>query len=147
MKRRINQTLTFVFASLMILASCSKKDHQPANDAKSLLTAHTWQVEEASYTESGQKYVTYKKGAANNDDDYSKVRQTYKADGSVVWVDQSGDSGSDGRYELLNNNQQIKLIYGGTVLTCDIVQLTATTFSYKIPIQDGFAQFIFSPVQ
>ncbi|RXK86899.1 hypothetical protein [Filimonas effusa] len=140
-----------VIASLIAaLTSCNSKDKEvttPQSDVKKRLTAKTWQVKEVTEWESGAKTVVYKRGAANNEDDYAAVRQLFKDDGTVVYTDQDGETGTGGRYELLENGTVLKLgmpEFGISVVVY-AVKVTDGEFSYRLDTEDGYVLFIFEP--
>lgn len=149
MKQIIRITAAFLLASLFAV-SCKKEDIKPipAPTVKDLLTARAWQMEEVTDNH-GTPQVLYKRGAANNEDDYSLVRQSFKADGSIIYVDQFGDRGSNGTYELVDNNTKIRLGMAGNNFSvlAESLNVSATRFSYRLVDQDGYVQFTFSPAQ
>jgi hypothetical protein len=134
------------------MASCHSKDKEvtpPVTDVKTLLTAKTWQVNEVNEWDGTSKTVYYKRGAANNEEDYSAVRQQYRADGSIVYTDQEGETGTDGRYELLENNTRLKLSMPdmGRSVTVNTLKVTNGEFSYRLATEAGYVQFTFEPAQ
>lgn len=149
MKGIIRMTTAFFLASLFVV-SCKKDDVKPvpAPTAKDLLTAKTWQMEEVTDNH-GTPQVVYKKGAANNEEDYSLVRQAFKADGTITYIDQFGDAGTNGTYELLENNTRIRLGMTGSSLSvvAQSLNVSASRFSYHLVDGAGYVQFTFSPVQ
>lgn len=144
--------LAFAVILAVTTVSCRSKDKEvtpPLTDIKTLLIAKTWQVNEVSEWDGTVKTVYYKRGAANNEDDYSAVRQQYKADGSIVYTDQDGETGSDGRYELLENNTRLKLSMPemGLSITVNALKVTNGEFSYQLGTPTGYVQFTFVPAQ
>ena len=129
-------------------ASCKKDDVQkPASQVQHYLTAKTWQVEEITENY-GTPKVLYKRGSPTNEDDHSLVRQTFKKDGTVVYVDQFGNSGSDGHYQLLDNDTKIKLSvdsFGGMMAIGHNLQVSANQFSYRLIDEEGYIQYTFTP--
>ena len=148
MKRIIQLASTLLFATI-IFASCNKEElEKPVPEVVIQLTAKTWQVEEV-VDNHGTAKVLYKKGAPNNEDDHSLVRQTLRRDGSIAYVDQFGNSGTDGRYQLLENNTKIKLSVegmGGLSTIAQNLQVSANQFSYRLVDEHGYTQFTFTPV-
>ena len=141
------------FISLAVLVfgftSCKKEDVQKESAAKKALTAHTWQMENVTAYTSGLPSVSYQRGAANNEDDFSLVRQTYTSNGTITYLDQFGDSGTNGTYTLLNNDTQIRLGLSsmGWSVTGENLKLASTEFSYTLKHGDGDStRFIFSPL-
>lgn len=145
--------IPFVTAFIMSLVlfsttSCDKEDNLRQEPMEvQLLTAKTWQMEEVVSVEPGnQPYVTYKRGAADNEDDFSLIRQTFKKDGSITYIGQEGESGSNGRYQLLGNNM-LSLGLGGIPIIVEQVIIRENSFSYRLVHGGGYTQFTFSPVQ
>jgi hypothetical protein len=133
----------------MIGISSCKKDDVPAKESivKNNLMAHTWQMEKVIEYTSGNSTVSYQRGAADNQEDYSMIRQTYKADGSITYIDQGGESGTDGIYELLNNETRIRigLASMGLSVIGNNLKVDHSSFGYTINTADGDStRFIFS---
>jgi hypothetical protein len=133
----------------MIGFSSCKKDDVPAKASivKNNLMAHTWQMEKVIEYTSGNSTVSYQRGAADNQEDYSMIRQTYKADGSITYIDQGGESGTDGIYELLNNDTRIRigLASMGLSVIGNNLKVDHSSFGYTINTADGDStRFIFS---
>lgn len=133
---------------LLALPSC-KKDDVPARESivKKDLMAHTWQMEKVIQYASANPTISYQRGAVNNEDDYSMVRQTYKADGTIAYVDQFGETGTNGNYELLNNDTKIKIGLSsmGLFVIGDNLKVDNASFGYTIKSMDGDStRFIFS---
>lgn len=141
-------TALILSVALFSTTSCDKEDDiRPAPLEVQLLTAKTWQIEEvAEVNKAGAARITYKKGVANNEDDFSLVRQTFQKNGSITYVDQFGEAGSDGRYQLLKNNM-LRLSVGLLTTIVEQVVIRENSFSYRLTHEDGYTQFTFSPVQ
>ncbi|HYH15262.1 MAG TPA: hypothetical protein VD794_08580 [Flavisolibacter sp.] len=133
---------------LFSTTSCDKEDdikQEPL--AVQLLTAKAWQIEEVVSVEGDNTpHVTYKRGATDNEDDFSLVRQNFKKDGSITYIDQEGDSGSNGRYQLMANNM-MRLSVDGLSTIVENVIIRENSFSYRLVHGEGYTQFTFSPVQ
>lgn len=138
----------FLSAVLFSATSCNKDEDLKQEPIEvQLLTAKTWQMEEVADVINGSTpHVTYKRGATNNEDDFSLIRQTFKKDGSITFIDQEGESGSDGRYQLLENNM-LRLSWGFITSIVEHVVIRENSFSYRLVHEDGYTQFTFSPVQ
>lgn len=141
-------SVLFLSIALFSTTSCNKDDDLKKEPIEvQLLTAKTWQIEEvAQVIDSEPPHVTYKRGAANNEDDFSQVRQTFKKDGTITFIDQEGESGSNGRYQLLENNM-LRLSWGFITNIVEHVVIRENSFSYRLVHEDGYTQFTFSPVQ
>lgn len=149
MKKMIRLATAFVMTlALFSTTSCDKEDDIRQEPIEvQLLTAKTWQIEEVATVENdAPPRVTYKRGTPNNEDDFSLIRQTFKKDGSITYVDQFGDSGTNGRYQLLNNNM-LRLSIEGLSTIVETVVIRENSFSYRLVHDGGYTQFTFSPVQ
>ena len=148
MNNKIKSILVVAVACLISASSC-KKDDVPAKESqvKKDLMAHTWQMEKVIEYTSGNATVSYQRGATDNQEDYSMIRQTFKADGSITYVDQSGEAGTDGTYSLLNNDTKIKIGLASLGLSVigDNIKVDNTSFGYTINTMDGDStRFLFS---
>ncbi len=151
MKKVFNKlSIVMVVAVVSFFTSCKKDEVvAPQTPAQSLLSAKTWQMEEVTDYYGGIADKIYKKGASNNQDDYSLVRQKFNANGTITYTDQFGTQGSDGLWELQSNNTKIKLSLPSMGLTvlCDDFTVTANSFSYKLKSSaTEYTHFIFSAV-
>ena len=148
MNNKIKSILVVAVACLIGASSC-KKDDVPAKESqvKKDLMAHTWQMEKVIEYTSGNATVSYQRGATDNQEDYSMIRQTFKADGSITYVDQSGEAGTDGTYSLLNNDTKIKIGLASLGLSVigDNLKVDNSSFGYTINTMDGDStRFLFS---
>ena len=146
----MKQVITIFSISLLVLGftSCKKDDVQNESATRKALMAHTWQMEKVTGYISGAPSVVYERGGVNNEDDYSLVRQTYKANGSIAYVDQFGDAGSNGTYQLLDSDTKIRIGLSsmGLSIVGENLNVTATEFAYTLKHGDGDStRFIFSP--
>jgi hypothetical protein len=152
MKKAIqNFGVTIVALVTLGMASCKKEDGPKLiSEKQQLLTAKTWQVSEVNEMIDGEKTALYKKGAANNEEDYSLVRQSFKADGKIHYTDQFGDQGTDGLWKLLDNDTrlQLSLLSMGITTIVDDFTISSTGFSYKLKTEgSNYVEFKFIPVQ
>jgi hypothetical protein len=143
------KSIAFVAIAAILGFSSCKKDDVPAKESmvKKELMAHTWQMERVIEYTAGNSQISYQRGSADNQDDYSMIRQTYKADGSITYVDQTGESGIDGSYELLNNDTKIRIGLASLGLSVigDNLKVDHSSFGYTIKTLDGDStRFIFS---
>jgi hypothetical protein len=144
----MKQVITIISLVAVGFTSCKKEDVQKESAIQKALMAHTWQMEKVTGYISGVPSVSYQRGAANNEDDYSLIRQTYKANGSIVYVDQFGDTGSNGTYELLDRDTKIKIGLSsmGLSIVGENLKVATTEFAYTLKHGDGDStRFIFSP--
>lgn len=151
MKKVFNTLSIAIFFTASLLFTSCKKDSPNTTppSVQSLLTTKTWQVDEVTdYTASGT-FREYKKGASNNASDFSLVRQKFNVNGTITYTDDSGVSGNDGQWQLLENNTKLKLGLPSMSLSvvCDEFAVTANTFSYKLYFSaTEYTQFSFVPV-
>lgn len=146
MKPSIKQSLLALGLFSVTLFSCTKEDPIPS-PAQKALTANSWQVERVTQYTDGAPEVTYLRGGQNNSDDFSLVRQTYKANGSIDWIDSFGDSGGNGRWQLLDGNRKLKLTMETLSTTVENVKLLTGVFAYTLKVGDGDStRFEFSPL-
>lgn len=149
MKKMIRLVTALILSvTLFSTTSCNKDDEVPREPIEiQLLTAKTWQIEEVAMIETGgTPHLWYKRGAANNEEDYSLVRHTFKKDGSMTSIDQEGASSNDGRYQLLENNR-LRLTSDGITMIFENVVIRENSFSCRLAQNNGYIQFTFSPVQ
>ena len=119
----------------------------PDSPTKQALMAHTWQMEMVAEYNSGVAHVIYQRGATTNDEDFSMIRQTYKSNGTVEYVDEFGDSGSNAKYSLLDNNTRIRLSYSGLSVTGENFVVTDNQFAYTLKYNTtDSTRFVFSPL-
>lgn len=140
------------FTLIACAASCRSKDEvlPSFSVVKRLLTAQTWQLNEVIDVQNGGVPTPlYKRGAPDNEDDFSKVRQQFKADGGIIYTDQDGETGTDGRYELLENDTRLKLSMPemGFSVTVNTLKVTSGEFSYRLAAGEGYTIFTFGPAQ
>lgn len=127
----------FVFFVLAGFVSCTRETvaiNTPSG--KSLLMAHTWRLQEVTELVAGKKIVVYRQGSGRNAEDYSLVRQSYKQDGTVQFVDQFGNVGTDGEYELSAGNHQIRLALGTENLVGEAVSIGTEHFTYTVKLSE-----------
>ena len=148
MKKMIRLTTAFILLlTLFSTTSCDKDDDIRQEPIEvQLLTAKTWQIEEVAEVEEGIPNVVYKRGFPNNQDDFSLVRQTFKKDGSITYIDQQGQSGTNGRYQLLDNKMMRLSVDGLSTIVSNVV-VRENAFSYRLVHDDGYTRFTFSAVQ
>jgi hypothetical protein len=142
------KTFSIVFLLLAFFVSCTKEKvaiNTPSG--KSLLMAHTWQLEEVTELVAGKTIVVYKRSQERNADDFALVRQSFKEDGSILFVDQFGNTGNDGEYELNADGSKIKLSLGAEQLAGEQVLINAQSFAYTVKLSEEDAvQYRFTPV-
>lgn len=132
--RHIISSLSFL---LLVLTSCQKRavtETVPANnkqvsssEAKTWLTAHTWQINEVIDPFTGTRY---KRGVISDSKDFASVRYTFKEDSTLTGIDWFGTSVTNTFY-MLQDNQKIQIISPTCTYVNDIISINASVFSYK----------------
>jgi hypothetical protein len=150
MKKNIVKTVATALLGIAILASCKKStDETPAPTAQTMLTAKTWQIEKVIEAHAGSPTtVVYQRGANNNQEDFSLVRQRFNSNGTMDYTDEDGNSGTNARWELLENNTRLKITFGGFGTTFEQFTISTTQFSYKTPFATAtdYVLLTFTPV-
>ena len=145
----MKKTFLFSLSALVLIlnfTSC-KKDKAPDSATKQALMAHTWQMGTVTEYNSGVASIIYQRGASNNDEDFSMIRQTYKSNGSVQFVDEFGETGSNAKYSLLDNDTKIRLSYSGLSVTGENLVVTNSQFAYTLKYNStDSTRFVFSPL-
>lgn len=126
------KTTLLSFFLLFSIISCKEDEVAAVKTKTQILTSTTWQVQSASA--SGGLAVVYSRDLANNGYDLSKVRLTFKADGTASAIDNNGNSSSSGSWKLTNSEGTIELSnisFGGfTSGTLTVIQLTEKNFDF-----------------
>jgi len=140
-------SLTVLLGAAVI--SCKKDNDTIDSPTKQALTAHTWQMETVTDYQGATFTVIYQRGAANNEEDFSLVRQTYKRNGSIQWTDEFGNSGSNGTYTLMENDTKIRIGISGSSIAVvgENLKVTATEYAYTLKHSaTDSTRYIFSPL-
>lgn len=128
-------SLTAIFTALLgiaLLAGCKKSTAVPTVQAQ--LADKIWLMQKVTEVRSGSPAnVVYQRGATNNQEDFSLVRQKFNSNGTLDYTDENGISGSNSHWELLDNNTRLKITFGGFGVTFEQFTISATQFSYKSP--------------
>lgn len=121
--------VVFYFLIILLSISCSKKEAVLTNTD---LLSRAWQTDEVIFVQGLINGTVYKKGANNNVLDFSKIRFTFRANGSVEGIDQDGNTGV-GNWSFANNETQILIKGGNTdpVTTLMIARLTASNLDFS----------------
>lgn len=147
--KRIAFALAFVSFLLAGFVSCSKKlvsINTPSG--RSLLLANTWQLAEVTEIVAGRQMPVYRRNAPANTEDFSLVRQSFKADGTVQYTDQFGHTGTDGEYELKQGGSKIRMALGGQDVVGEQVAMAPGHFEFTARISDQDAvKYRFEPAQ
>lgn len=149
MKKNSLTTLFTALVGIVLLASCKKStDAAPVPTVQAELTDKIWRMEKVTEVHSGTATVIYQRGATNNQEDFSLVRQRFNNDGTLAYTDETGASGTNSHWELLDNNTRLKITFGGFGVTFEQFTISAAQFSYKSPFATAtdYVLYNFTPV-
>ena len=125
-----------LFASLSLaLLSCQKPlltenvctCQTSYSEVKSLLTAHTWQINEVIDPFSGARF---KRGVLSDGKDFAIARYLYKEDGAHTGINWEGNSIINSCYTFLDN-RKIQVTDTRCTNLYNIISIGSTEFSYK----------------
>jgi hypothetical protein len=142
--KKVTVSLKFFATALfgaIILFSCKKPDDVTPLTPDQLLKAKTWVYDELTEYETGfPPEVLYKKGAATNPLDLSKVEEKFLDNAVWQYTDPFGAANA-GTWLLLDNNTKIQFTIPrtGPTETGLEVKITATTFSFKTVEATGYS--------
>jgi outer membrane biogenesis lipoprotein LolB len=150
MKKNSLKTIFTALMGIALLASCKKSaDVTPVPTVQAQLTDKIWRMEKVTEVRSGAAAnIIYQRGATNNQEDFSLVRQQFKANGTLAYTDETGASGTNSHWELLDNNTRLKITFGGFGVTFEQFTISAAQFSYKSPFATAtdYVLYTFTPV-
>ncbi|MBB6003236.1 hypothetical protein [Arcicella rosea] len=125
-----------VLSFLLIFLIFSCKDDKATVTLKTKtenLTSTVWQVQSASA--SGGLVVVYSRDQASNGYDLSKVRLSFKTNGTVTAIDNNGNTSSNGTWKFTNNEATIEItginVAGLSAGSLTVVQLTDKNFDFN----------------
>jgi hypothetical protein len=132
----MSNKFVFFFIGLLLIGftGCKTSDSTTVNPKTNTenLVAVTWQVQTAS--SSGGLLVLYEKDKANNGYDLSKVRLSFKSNGTVSGIDNNGNTSSNGTWKFTNSEKMIEIsginIGGISFGVLTIVKLGAQNFDF-----------------
>jgi len=114
----------FFLSILFVLGACSK-DSEPS---KTDLLAKNWQIDEIQASILGFKGTIYKKGAATNTEDFSKVRFNFRKDGTMDLISNDGTKATT-LWKFANNETQVEIITPGAPnQVLKVINLTSNNF-------------------
>ncbi len=90
--------------------SCQPESGVEPNTKTEILLSTTWMIQEV--TANGYLNGTvYQRGrtAEGSQYDMSKVRLTFKADGTCTAIDNTGNNSASGKWKLINNDSQLQI--------------------------------------
>lgn len=149
MKKNSFKTIITALLGIALLASCKKSaDVTPVPTVQAQLTDKIWRMEKVTEVHSSTPTVIYQRGAANNQEDFSLVRQQFNNNGTLSYTDENGISGTNSHWELLDNNTRLKITFGGFGVTFEQFTISAAQFSYKSPFATAtdYVLYTFTPV-
>lgn len=100
----------YILLSLSMLFACQTDASLEPKTKTEILLSTTWQIQEV--TASGYLNGTvYQRGrtAEGSQYDMSKVRLTFKLDGTCLAIDNTGNNSAAGRWKLINNDTQLQI--------------------------------------
>ena len=150
MKRVFTKWSSLVAMILLVFSSCKKDNDVPVSPLKQALIANTWEVYKVIDRTNELVTVLYERGAPDNQEDYSLVRQQFRKDGGITYVDQFGMHGTDGSYKLHEKERKMEIGLASMGLSTLVqnVQVNASTFSYALKAdEENSTEFIFSPLR
>ncbi len=143
-----------LFCSIFLLACQTDSSLVPKTKTEILLST-TWQIQEVRA--SGYLNGTvYQRGrtAEGSQYDMSKVRLTFKADGTCLAIDNTGNNSASGKWKLINNDTQLQIsetnyfvLDGiGNIVTLEKSDFTFSgTRTYRASYVDATVQMIPAP--
>lgn len=129
----MKNTLKLLVLSLLIVqfSSCTKDETTPAASKTDIITAKPWEINQADFS-AGLSLTVYKKGAAGNLLDASKISLTFKKDGTITATDLDGNALA-GKWSFNADETKITLPPGLPFETVSIETLTATNLNVTVP--------------
>lgn len=100
----------YFLVCLLFLVACQKDTSFDPKTKTEILLSTTWQIQEV--TASGYLNGTvYQRGrtAEGSQYDMSKVRLTFKSDGTCIAIDNTGNNSASGKWKLINNDSQLQI--------------------------------------
>jgi hypothetical protein len=129
------KNIALLLLSIILFVSSCKKDEVVVTKTKTeLLTATTtWIVNEAEAVTLGSVSI-YSRSKATNSYDASKVKASFKADGTVTATDPNGNSSNKGTWKFTDNDT--KMVVANTNIlgldgTITILKLEAKNFDFQ----------------
>lgn len=149
MKKNSLKTIFTALVGIALLASCKKSaDATPVPTVQAQLTDKIWRMEKVTEVRSGAAAnIIYQRGATNNQEDFSLVRQKFNSNGTLAYTDETGASGTNSHWELLDNNTRLKITFGGFGVIFEQFAISAAQFSYKSPFATAtdYVLYTFTP--
>jgi hypothetical protein len=130
-----NLSIIFSLTMLLLVSSCKKDETTtPAKAKKDILVSKTWLLSDVTALGAVVVYNKDKKPTTDNIIDLSKVRLSFKTDGTMTGVDNTGKAISGGKWAL--STDETKLTISNTnIIGVDgeqtVIQITETNLDVK----------------
>ena len=125
----------YILFCLSFLFSCQTDTSLNPQTKTDILLSSTWQIQEV--IASGYLNGTvYQRGrtAEGSQYDMSKVRLTFKSDGTCNAIDNTGNNSASGKWKLINNDTQLQITETNYFVLDglgNIVNLTKSEFAFS----------------
>jgi hypothetical protein len=128
------QKYLIVFSFLISLIGCKSQTEFDPKTKTEILLNYTWQVQEvnASGYLSGQVYLRGRTPEGSQYD-VSKVRLTFKSDGTCIAIDNTGNSTTTGNWKLSNSDTKLIISNTNNYLLDgegDVITVSKTEFTF-----------------
>jgi hypothetical protein len=128
------QKYLIAFSFLISLVGCKSQTEFDPKTKTEILLNYTWQVQEvnASGYLSGQVYLRGRTPEGSQYD-VSKVRLTFKSDGTCIAIDNTGNSTTTGNWKLSNSDTKLIISNTNNYLLDgegDVITVSKTEFTF-----------------
>lgn len=128
------QKYLIAFSFLISLIGCKSQTEFDPKTKTEILLNYTWQVQEvnASGYLSGQVYLRGRTPEGSQYD-VSKVRLTFKSDGTCIAIDNTGNSTTTGNWKLSNSDTKLIISNTNNYLLDgegDVITVSKTEFTF-----------------
>jgi hypothetical protein len=128
------QKYLIAFSFLISLIGCKSQTEFDPKTKTEILLNYTWQVQEvnASGYLSGQVYLRGRTPEGSQYD-VSKVRLTFKSDGTCIAIDNTGNSTTKGNWKLSNSDTKLIISNTNNYLLDgegDVITVSKTEFTF-----------------
>ena len=128
------QKYLIAFSFLISLIGCKSQTEFDPKTKTEILLNYTWQVQEVNATGylSGQVYLRGRTPEGSQYD-VSKVRLTFKSDGTCIAIDNTGNSTTTGNWKLSNSDTKLIISNTNNYLLDgegDVITVSKTEFTF-----------------
>ncbi len=128
------QKYLIAFSFLISLIGCKSQTEFDPKTKTEILLNYTWQVQEVNATGylSGQVYLRGRTPEGSQYD-VSKVRLTFKSDGTCIAIDNTGNSTTTGNWKLSNSDTKLIISNTNNYLLDgegDLITVSKTEFTF-----------------